>query len=155
MIINVFVCVCGSWAGLQQRSPWDVGDARCSARPLHRCHADSDPGTKWRVGRVCWSFCCYCMCALCKHAHSIVNSSLCAPQLPVWQPPRALSPGPGPGVAGCCAAALLALQIIPDWPLLQEASHWEQRQQGDPGAGDGSFCLFHADSMLSVFNLFF
>lgn len=92
-----------------------------------------------------------CMCLLQTkhtHTHSCFKSVVpfCKTQLPVWKSPRPIPPGPGPGLSGCCTAAVFVTQIIPDWPLLQETTCREQRQQGDPGAGDGSFCLFHADS---------
>lgn len=68
-------------------------------------------------------------------------------QLPVGKSPRLVPPGPGPGVSGPRDAALSAAQIVRDQPVLQEAARREQRQQGDPGAGDGSVRLLHADGM--------
>lgn len=76
-------------------------------------------------------------------------------QLPVWKSPRVVPPGPGPGLSGCCAAAVFATQIIPNRPVLQETARREQRQQGDPGAGDGSLRLLHADGTHFAFNHLF
>lgn len=51
--VSLFLlCVTERWSRLQQRSPWDVGDARCSARSPHSRHANADPGSERRIGRV-------------------------------------------------------------------------------------------------------
>lgn len=78
--------------------------------------------------------------------------SFCETQLPVGKSSCIVPLGPGPGLSGCRAAAVFVTQIIPNRALLQEAACREQRQQGDPGAGDGSFRLFHADgkTLLSI-----
>lgn len=78
--------------------------------------------------------------------------SFCETQLPVGKSSCIVPLGPGPGLSGCRAAAVFVTQVIPNRALLQEAACREQRQQGDPGAGDGSFRLFHADgkTLLSI-----
>jgi len=93
----------------------------------------------------------YVFSALKIHRALYICCSIYLPQLSVWRSASAVSLGPGPAVSGSCAAGVFVTQIIPDWSLLQEASHREQRQQGNPGARDGSFRLLHADGVLFAF----
>ncbi|XP_062303734.1 uncharacterized protein tmco3 isoform X2 [Osmerus eperlanus] len=105
----------GGRPGPQQCSPGDVGNARCSAGPLHRCHAHPHPGAEWRLG-----------------------------QCPGGWPACGATAGPGAGLPGCGAAALWPAQGLPGRALLQEAARREQGQQGDPGLGDHGLHLCHA-----------
>lgn len=93
--------------------------------------------------------------SMCPHTHSLseVCSCLFQPQDPVWKSPHLIPAGPGPGLSGSCAAAVFVTEIFPDWSLLQETACWEQRQQGNPGAGDGSVCVFYADGTHFVYTL--
>ena len=55
------------------------------------------------------------------------------------------SAGSGSGVSGRCADHVLDSALASDWSILQEAARGEQREQGDPSAGNQCLCVPDAD----------